>query len=631
MDSPRKKRVLIHSNFCKAFTGFGKHKKNILRYLFRTNKYEIFELANGLPKFSPETSKTPWKTYGSLPDERTLASIKDDQNQVRLASYGVFTIDDIIKDVKPDVYIGIEDIWAFDGFFDKPWWNKINSMIWTTLDSLPILDSAIDAAPKVKNYYVWSSFAERFFKQMGYDHIKTLRGSLDCSKFFRMDDHRRANLRKKFGLKDEFIIGFVFRNQLRKSVPNLLEGFKIFKNQAPNAKLLLHTHWSEGWDIPKLIREKGLNNSDILTTYFCNKCKTCLVHPYVGQENNCPACKGQKTMNTTNIANGVSDEQLNSIYNLMDVYCHPFTSGGQEIPIQEAKLTELITLVTNYSCGEDYCTPESGGLELNWSEYREPGTQFIKASTDPNHIAEQLMKVYEMPSIERAALGIQARKFVVEQCSVESIGKQLEEIIDAMPEVDYDFDNPPQKFNPDFQADESLTDKEFIITLHREMLGEIIDANHTSFKHWLNKLKGGLSRKDMHLHFRNTCIQKTSKPPDFECFLDADDNGRRIGVLIPETATDVLLINGLLTNLKIQYPDHNIYVITHPHYFEYIEDNPSTHKCIAYSSALENLFILEGASSHRGYFDLAFMPTIATQKIITYIHNGKDKTQFDLI
>ena len=63
----------------------------------------------------------------------------------------------------------------------------------------------------------------------------------------------------------------------------------------------------------------------------------------------------------------------------MDVYCHPFTSGGQEIPIQEAKLTELITLVTNYSCGEDSCNPESGGIPLEWSEYREPGTQFIKA------------------------------------------------------------------------------------------------------------------------------------------------------------------------------------------------------------------------------------------------------------
>ena len=59
-------------------------------------------------------------------------------------------------------------------------------------------------------------------------------------------------------------------------------------------------------------------------------------------------------MNTTSVGGGVS-EAVKQIYNLMDVYCHPFTSGGQEIPIQEAKLTELVTLVTNYSCGEEQC------------------------------------------------------------------------------------------------------------------------------------------------------------------------------------------------------------------------------------------------------------------------------------
>ena len=44
-----KRKVLIHSNNAKAFTGFGKHTKNILRHLQATNKYEIIELANGTP------------------------------------------------------------------------------------------------------------------------------------------------------------------------------------------------------------------------------------------------------------------------------------------------------------------------------------------------------------------------------------------------------------------------------------------------------------------------------------------------------------------------------------------------------------------------------------------------------
>ena len=278
---------------------------------------------------------------------------------------------------------------------------------------------------------------------------------------------------------------FVFRNQLRKSVPNLLEGFRIFKQQVPHAKLLLHTHWSEGWDIPTLLQEKGIDNKDILTTYFCKHCKSYFISSFYRSRSRLPPhVASKKTVSSTNIHNGVSEAQLNEVYNLMDVYCHPFTSGGQEIPIQEAKLTELITLVTNYSCGEEYCTEESGGLPLNWAEYREPGTQFIKASTDPNHIAEQLLAVYNMPSIERAAIGIKARKFVEDYCSIEAIGQELESIIDSMPEVDYDFDNPPSRFNADYKPDFEASEKDFIVSLHKEMLGESVDEKHTSFKVW---------------------------------------------------------------------------------------------------------------------------------------------------
>lgn len=625
-----KKTILIHSNFCKAFTGFGKHKKNILRYLFKTGKYNIVELANGRHWQDPEMERMPWKCVGSLPDAATFMQIKD-PNQQRAAGYGALMIDKAIKEFKPDVYIGIEDIWAFDGFYQKPWWDKINTMIWTTLDSLPILQSAIDAAPKIKNYYVWASFAEKAMNNMGYDHVKTLRGSLDVNQFHRFDDEKRESLRKRFGLSNEFIIGFVFRNQLRKSVPNMLDGFKLFKNEVPEAKLLLHTHWSEGWDIPKLIEEKGINPNDILTTYFCSKCKQYEIRPFSGQEQDCKFCGSKKTVNTTNINQGVNEKQLNQIYNLMDVYCHPFTSGGQEIPIQEAKLAELITLVTNYSCGVDYCDDESGALPLDWAEYREPGTQFIKASTDPTSIFKQLMKVYQMSSIEKAAWGLKARQFVIDKCSIEAIGKQLEEIIDSMPTVDYDFSMEPKKLNAFYEPIMTLSNQDFIIDLHKNMLYESIDKNSTITKHWLSEMSKGLSKEQFFNHIKNICLNsQLNKPVEFEDVLDKEDKGKRIAIVVPESATDVLMINSLVKNLKKEYPNHNIYIITKPQYFELIEDNLYIHKCIAYSESIDSPAILEGIHDHEGYFDLAFFPTVATQKNVTYIHNGKDKIQFNL-
>jgi len=164
----------------------------------------------------------------------------------------------------------------------------------------------------------------------------------------------------------------------------------LTNNPKSKAKLLLHTSWNEGWDILKLIKEKEIDQRNILTTYVCSNCNCYHIKPFSTHVIHCDSCRTQNACETTNVKNGVTEEQLNEIYNLMDVYCHPFTSGGQEIPVQEAKLTELITLVTNYSCGEDSCTKESGGLPLEWAEYREPGTQFIKASTLPNSIHSQL-------------------------------------------------------------------------------------------------------------------------------------------------------------------------------------------------------------------------------------------------
>ena len=627
-----KKTVLIHSNFCRAFTGFGKNKKNIMRYLFDTGKYNLVELANGIHWDAPPINTVPWTCRGSLPLPQELEGLSEEEK--RGAGYGNKLVDRAIKEFKPDVYIGIEDIWAFNNFHLKSWWNKINTMVWTTLDSLPILPQAVEYAPKIKNYYVWASFAEKAFKEMGYNHVKTLRGSLDTSNFFRFSDKKRKKLRESHGLSNEYIVGFVFRNQLRKSVPNLLEGFKIFKEKEPKAKLLLHTHWGEGWDIPRLLQEKNISAHDVLTTYICSKCSAYEVRPFSGHGQHCKRCGSQGTVNTTNTGKGVNEEQLNEIYNLMDVYCHPFTSGGQEIPIQEAKLTELITLVTNYSCGEDTCTEESGALPLEWSEYREPGTQFIKASTSPRSIADQLTKAWELGEDDKREWGRKARGWTIDNFSVEVIGKQLEEIIDEMPPVDYDYDGGAViKLDNTYEPKENYSSRgDFLLDIYKNILKDEVDENSQGFKHWMGQLQAGKQPAEIINHFRQVALEHNQKTNalDLSEMLGDEDKGKRIAVVIPQSETDVLLINSLLKNLKKQYKKYNIYVFTQPQYFPYIDDNPHIHKLIPYSPSIENPLLMEGAGDHEGLFEIVFYPHTTTQKNMSYIHNALDKHQFSL-
>lgn len=632
----KKKKVLIHSNHCKAFTGFGKCTKNILIHLQKTGKYDLVEFSNGIKWGDPSLKNLPWKAEGSLPsDSRTIKKLQQDPQLARNAGYGAEMIDKIIEREKPDVYIGIEDIWAFNGFTEKTWWNKINSMIWTTLDSLPILPDAVKAAPKIKNYFTWASFAQRSLNEIGQDHVKTLRGALDTSNFYKLKDEKRWELRQRHNINsDDFIIGFVFRNQLRKSVPNLLEGFKIFCQQNPtcNAKLLLHTHWGEGWDIPRLLQEKDIDPTKILTTYYCKECKEYEVKNFSGENQDCKFCGGEKTQVTTSTRAGVDEDQLNEIYNLMNVYCHPFTSGGQEIPIQEAKLTELVTLVTNYSCGEDCCIPEAESLPLSWTEYREPGTQFIKASTDPKSIAYQLRKVYEMKPKKREKMGKQARQFVIDNYSVEVIGKQLEKVLDEMQPVDWNFDFETEERDPNYEPIQTDNNSEWLSDLYKNILKVETYPTDEGHKHWMKRLNDDLKREDVLKYFRSVAEKENreNKKVDLADLLDEDDKGKRLLIVMPERIGDVYLTTSLLPNIKKQYKNLNIYFATRPQYFEVLDGNPYVHKCIPYHDSLANLPLMEGQGDHEGYFEIAFIPFLGTQRIVNFPHNGKDKIQFEL-
>jgi glycosyltransferase involved in cell wall biosynthesis len=566
MSHSKKIKILIHSNHSRLVTGFGKNARNILLALHEDPEIEVFEAANGCKMGSDLF--TPWESYGTYPnDPNILEAIKGDPAKERMAQYGFYTIDEIVEKCKPDVYLGVEDIWAFPDYHKKPWWDKINKILWTTLDSQPILDQALQMEPHCDKMLVWASFAEEEMKKLGHKKVKTLHGAVDYTNFKPLEN--RKNIRKRFGLDDQYVIGFVFKNQLRKSVPNLLKGFKIFKEENPTikTKLLLHTDWSErGWDIPRYIKELELNPEDVLATYLCHSCDFYYVGHYQGEDKACPRCQKEKTFKTKTSNKGVGEIELNEIYNCMDVYCHPFTSGGQELPVQEAKAAGLITLVTEYSCGTDSCYEHQGGIPLKWNEYREPQTQFIKASTCPNDIAKKLKDVYEMEEFDKLTLSTKAINYVKEEFSIKTIIEKLKNIIYSL--------NKPIKKKEEEKEPPKMTD-----------LKDLLDK-------------------------------------------EIED---RILLVMPESAGDVFMSTSLLPSIKETYPDKDIYFSTKKEYFPILNGNPYIHRILDYSPQMENLPLMEGRLNHKGYFHICFLPHIGTQRHLDYLHQGDgDKIMFDL-
>ena len=416
-----------------------------------------------------------------------------------------------------------------------------------------------------------------------------------------------------------------------------MEGFKLFKskNQNSKAKLFLHTHWTEGWDIPRLIKEKGIKNEDVLTTYYCKVCKQYVVSSFSGQQRPCPYCSSKDSLETTNIANGVNEVQLNEIYNLMDVYCHPFTSGGQEIPIQEAKLTELITLVTNYSCGEDLCTAESGGLALDWAEYREPGTQFIKASTNSNSICKQLTKVFKMKSSVRKKAGKAARKFVIDNFSIEVVGKQFEGIFDSFNLVDWDNISIGdfKLRNEEYIPNDNFPLKDWLIDLYKNCLRMEVDEHDSGYKYWVSEISKGKSKSQVLDYFHETA-KKENIEGEIKSLDDIVDKGRdnkRIAYVMPEHGEDILASTSVVKSLKSNYPDHDIYFFTKKMYYDLIDHCDSIYKMCEYKDEMDlDCFYFIGRANKKGLFDLAFFPYKETKKSIDYANHGRTKVEYEL-
>jgi glycosyltransferase involved in cell wall biosynthesis len=612
------------------FTGFGKHKKNLLSYLYNTGKYDIIELSNGYTWESEQLKFVPWESYGTLPSDPEIhKEIAIDERRKNAAGYGAEMIDHAVKELKPDIYLGIEDVWAFNGFIEKEWWNKIHCIVHTTLDSLPILPDAVNAADKIKNYFVWASFAEKAMHKLGHTHVKTVHGTLDASSFYRLTDEDRSKLRNRFKLSDEYIIGFVFRNQLRKSVPNLLDGFKLFQenNKQSKAKLLLHTYWNEGWDILKLLKEKEIDVKNILTTYVCKNCNAYHIKSFSSHAINCDFCHAQNSCETTNVKTGVNEQQLNEIYNLMDVYCHPFTSGGQEIPIQEAKLTELITLVTNYSCGEDCSTEASGGFPLEWAEYREPGTQFIKASTLPTSIFSQLQRVYSLPAETKKLLGKSARQFVIDNYSIEVVGKFFENLFDSFPHVDYVFENKKLKCDAFYDPDPNLQDKEWVESLYCNILTK---QDPAGVVHWMQRLKTDLKRSDVLNYFRKVALSENQNSflDEMLSSLKENKDSKKIAFIQPNGVEEIIIATSLVTSIKKIYPDYDIYFFTRNEYFDLINSHPDVKKVLNYFNKMDDPLFFEGKGSNNKYFDIVFAPYLSINN--NYFRNAEDIIQYNI-
>jgi hypothetical protein len=94
----------------------------------------------------------------------------------------------------------------------------------------------------------------------------------------------------------------------------------------------------------------------------------------------------------------------------------------------------------------------------------------------------------------------------------------------------------------------------------------------------------------------------------------------------------VLLVTSLFKSIRERYPkpEWAFYFSCKRQFKDIIDGNPYIDKWIEYNPMMDNLLWLEGSSSHNGYFNIAYLPYIKTQRMLGYLHSGQDKIDFEL-
>lgn len=629
----RRKKIVLNTNPPWIFTGLAENGRLLAQHLAKTNKYDLVYYCSQAHVQDANHGRQPWKSRGCVPpDPNVHTRIQQDQmGYGRWVFYGNLLIGDVIKEEKPDIFLGSDDIWTWGKteYWDSSWWKQINPILHITVDSVPVSEMAYEQAKVTPSYFTWAKFGAAEMRRRGAEwaHVKQIYGATDVANFAPLSPQERKDIRKRFNISEATtIIGYTFRNQLRKEAGSLLAAFHEFKKENPSAdvKLHLHTSWSEtasGWDIPRLMKYYGIDQNDVLCTYVCKNCGNWLVSPYGGEDANCPFCKSEKSMVTASIAHGVPHEEMKWVYGIRDATISPLTSGGQEYECVNTLLCGLPLACTNYSSGEDFCA-QSFVQPINWHLRFEAGSSFQKATNDISSMKSAIRRFWKMSASEKQKIGEESRDWAAKTFSIETIGAQWEAIFDSLPLKDWSSISLTYKpKNPDFPMPSISSDEEWVRSLYNNIL--LCDPDPDGFKHWLQALQNKTPREAIYNFFVGRAREdnaKNSAPSDFWSILDTKRENKRAIMIVKESIGDVLMMTSLFESFHKQYPEHDLYVATEQKHFEVLAGNSHVFKAIPYQQFMENELAMTGAGTDgMRYFDVFLFPTVGSQKCLSYL------------
>lgn len=434
-----KKRIFIANDSSYIPSGYGVYGKELLTRLHNSGKYEVAELGCYATETDGRIHSIPWKFYPNAVnhDDPNINKYKEHG----INQFGAWRFNRAILDFKPHIVFDIRDYWMSAYQEHSPYRRFFHWIIMPTVDSAPQKTDWYYTFMNADLIVPYTEWAKQTLAHGGNNKLnvfpKIANAGINPNEFFIIDN--KSEHKKKFFGRDVNIVGTVMRNQKRKLFPDLMYCFRKYLDKIKNTDqydktfLYLHTSYPEenGWNIPELLLEYNIFDK----TYFTYKCKACnkfFPNKFNGSVNKCIHCGTDNSAMFCSVANGVSTQELNEIYNLFDIHIQYAICEGFGMPQVEAAACGLQIASVDYSAMTEIAESVDGIKIPVKRMFRELETGADRAYPDNDFTIEMLYNFFNSDPLVRAKQSQIIRNKCIEKYSWDNVYKVWEECFDSI-------------------------------------------------------------------------------------------------------------------------------------------------------------------------------------------------------
>ena len=450
----KKKKVFIANDASFIASGYGIYGKELLSRMHYSGKYEVAELGCYAGCDRPEIQNIPWKFYPNAvgtEDKRFDVYRSNAINQ-----FGAWRFNRAILDFKPDIVFDVRDYWMSAYQETSPYRRHFHWVLMPTVDSAPQKNDWYYTFANADVLIPYTQWAKNVLVSGGGNRLnvfpKIANAGINPDEFYPIED-KIAHKIKYFG-RNVDIVGVVMRNQKRKLIPDIMLAFKNYLSRIANTEkynntyLYLHTSYPEenGWDLPGLLLEYGLCDKTYFT-YTCRNCKRYFPSKFNDALVHCKHCNTPNSACFSSVANSVTTENLNQIYNLFDIFIQYAICEGFGMPQLEAAACGIQIASVDYSAMTEIAENLNGVKIPIKRMFRELETGADRVYPDNEFTSTLLYKFFnDLPDDVKKKNSAIIRQKCIDRYTWDNVYTVWDECFDQLNPNDKVSWNTPQKF-----------------------------------------------------------------------------------------------------------------------------------------------------------------------------------------